>query len=401
MNVKVRALFGTAALALGASVMPPTVQALTINPIFAGSYTGQDFGIGPIVSLAGNTAIDNSIDAATQQIAKQFGNTNTTVNILYYGAQDGTGGFLGASVSGQTVYTYNQYTGALATNSAAHPLNTTLSTAVANLGSGNGASDPGNTFMAVNTTDARALGLGTGFAVPTPGFCPCDSTPQFDNMGDFVGHGGTVDGIIFLNIDQPLQYTRPMPTVSSGGVLYDARQTMEHETDEVLGIGGAGSTLNAAIADPNWMTDFFGMPSDVNLIGPLDLYRYAAPGSPSWAPNPNLDFNQFAYFSVDGGNSLIDTFNQSAMAFGDAADWGLDFSKSCPGGFGVGGSGSVQDAFSCNNEVHDVALQSPEGKALEAIGYDPLPEPMTLSLFGAGLACAAAIRRRKRTAGNA
>lgn len=394
MKVKINALLGTAAMVLGAGAAPITAQALTINPIFATSYTGVNYGIGPIVSLTGDTEVDNMIDAATQQIAKQFGGTNITVNILYYGADDGTSGFLGASVSGQTVYTYGQYTSAQEADSAAHPGNTNLATAVANLGFGNGAGDPDNTYIAANTADARALGLTTGYSVPISGFCPCNATPQFDDTGDFLGTGGTVDGIVFLNLDQPLSYTRPIPTVAEGGVLYDARQTMEHETDEVLGIGGAGSTLNAAIEDPTWQQDFYGMPGDVSLIGPMDLYRYSAPGVPSWEPNPYAE-PEFAYFSIDGGNTLIDTFNQEYMAYGDAADWGIDFAQTCPGGYGYGGSGSVQDAFSCNNEVHDVSLQSPEGKALEAIGYDPLPEPVTLSLFGAGLAGAAAIRRRK------
>lgn len=362
--------------------MTPQAQALTINPIFADSYTGPNFGF-PVVSLDGNVAAENAIVSATQLIATQYSN-NVTVNVLYYGSHDTTGGFLGASVTGQAVYSYAQYTNALMADSLSHVTNSALSTAVANLGVGNGASgDPAATFVAPTTPDARVLGLGAG---PTG-----DSTPEFGSTGTFLGGGGTVDAIVFLNLDQPLSFTRPIPSVADG-IFFDAQTVMEHETDEVLGIGGTGSTLNDLLVDPNFAPDFFGVTG--NVYGPLDLYRYAAPGVPSYVANPNIDFSQFAYFSIDGGNTFIDSFNQEAMAFGDAGDWGL--AQVCPGGFFLGGSGGVQDAFGCNNQSADVTQNSPEDLALQAIGFDRVPEPLTLSLFVAGLAGAAALRRHKK-----
>src|SRR5579871_5646754 len=83
--------------------------AVKINPIFASTYTGQDFGIGTIVSLDGNAEAQASIIAADTAISRLFTN-NVTVNILYYGAHDGTDGFLGANVTGQNIYTYADYT---------------------------------------------------------------------------------------------------------------------------------------------------------------------------------------------------------------------------------------------------------------------------------------------------
>jgi len=376
------------ALLLSAATMSSQAQALVINPIFADSYTGPDFGI-PVVSLDGNVAAENAIIRATTQIASQYSN-NMTVNILYYGSHDTTGGFLGASVSGQTVYSYAQYTDALAADALSHQTNVALATAVANLGFGNGAAgDPGATFVLPTTPDARALGLGLG--APTT-FGTGDSTPEFDSTGTFLGGGGTVDAIVFLNLDQPLSFTRPIPSLADG-IFFDAKTVMEHETDEVLGIGGAGSTLNDLLADPNFASDFFGVTG--NVFGPMDLYRYAAPGVPSYVANPSLDFSQFAYFSIDGGNSFIDSFNQEAMIFGDAADWGL--AQVCPGGFFLGGSGGVQDAFSCSNQSPDVTKNSPEDFALQAIGYNRVPEPITMSIFGAGLAGVFAMRRRQKS----
>jgi hypothetical protein len=346
-------------------------NAVKINPIFASTYTGQDFGIGTIVSLDGNAEAQASIIAADTAISRLFTN-NVTVNILYYGAHDGTDGFLGANVTGQNIYTYADYTSALAAKSVAEPGNTVLASAVANLGSGNGAGDP-LAFVAPTTAGARVLGFS-------------DGTPQFDNTGDQVA-GGTVDAIVFLNLDQPLSFTRPLPGVSTA-VVYDAQSTMEHETDEVFGVGGAGSTLNDVLQDPTFGSDVIGI-DGATLYGVDDLYRYSN-GAPSYVANPNLDFSQSAYFSIDGGKTAIDFYNQEAMAFGDAADWAL--ARNCPGG-GAGGAGFVQDAFSCSNESPDVTYGSPEYIEFEALGMST-PEPATWALALVGLFGTGGVIRR-------
>src|SRR6185437_5212790 len=138
-----------------------------------------------------------------------------TVNLLFYGSHDTANGFLSSSASGQTVYAYSQYTDALKADALAHPDNVALNIAVAYLGLGNGVAGPPNTYV-----------------VPTTG----DASPKFDSTGTYLGGGGTVDAIIFLNLDQPLSYTRPVQDVSAG-IAFDAQSTIEHEIDETLGIG--------------------------------------------------------------------------------------------------------------------------------------------------------------------
>ena len=395
MKVTLGALFGSAALVSSTLLFAAPAQAITIDPIFSSGCSNCDLPEADQVSLTTVPGATAAIEAADQQIASQFGGS-MTANVVYVGFHGGTDGFLGASVSGSTVYTYTQYVDALTADATAHPGNTILNTAVANLGSGNGAGDR-NAFISLNTTDARNLGLTTGAGTSIG---VGDQTPQFDSSGNFVGsdNGGTADAVVFLNVDQPLSFTRPIQDVSAG-VAFDAETTMEHETDEVLGIGGAGSVLNAANDDPGgYAADFFGVNGDV--FGPMDLYRYSAPGTPSFdftdAFGPGCAFlppgtcavAPSPYFSIDGGVTSIDTFNQLFPAIGgDAGDWGI-VSTLCPGDEFLGGSGDVQDAFSCNNHTADVTPGTPAFASLAAIGYNPsVPEPAAwaLMLMGVGL----------------
>jgi hypothetical protein len=415
MKLGFAALSGVAALFVGALGAAAPAQAVEINALFASTYSCSICGVANVVSLQGNASVQAAITAATQQIASQFGD-NLTTNILFYGVHGGTTGneaFLGASISGQTVYTFNQYSTALAADAAAHPQNTVLNSGAANLTNGNGAGHP---LVVVNTTDARLLGLNAGVPV-SPLFGAGDSTAQFSATGSFVGGGGVADAIVYLNLDQPFDYSRPIPGFSNPtGAIYDAESTMEHEINEVMGIGGAGSQLNDFNFDANYAHDFYGVHGP--LMGVMDLYRYQAPGVGSFDPThaeltgcpagfgfapPACNGSPSPYFSVDGGVTSIDTFNQIFPEIGgDAGDWGLSLSGLCPGGGGLGGTGDVQDAFSCNNRSPDVMAGTPSYKAFQSIGYNAVPEPAGWALMIAGFGLmGATLRRRSRAAATA
>ncbi len=142
-------------------------------------------------------------------------------------------------------------------------------------------------------------------------------------------------------------------------------QTIEHEIDEVMGLG---SILPST-------TDFQGN----NAVKPEDLFRYSAAGAISLstaAPS--------SYFSINGGNNSIATFNQ--VANNDYGDWGTS-----PGPL-------VQLAISFPNTQSDISATSPEGIALDVIGYDlsSVPEPSTLLLTAAALSAAGYGRWRRR-----
>jgi Fibronectin type III domain len=151
--------------------------------------------------------------------------------------------------------------------------------------------------------------------------------------------GGPYDGIVTLNSAESFDFNRT-PSDST----FDALQAIEHEIDEILGLG---SYLNA------------GSTSDLR---PEDLFTWSAPGA------RNLISSGSRYFSIDSGTTDIVDLNQDPN--GDFGDW-LS-SLTCPQE-----NPYVQDAFACTNQFSDVTETSPEGIALDVIGYD-LVNPASL-----------------------
>src|SRR5262249_54815690 len=107
---------------------------------------------------------------------------------------------------------------------------------------------------------------------------------------------------------------------------------------------------------------------------------YSAPGTISFTNSKSAS----SYFSIDGGVTNIVGLNQDPD--GDYGDW-------------VGSStvARVQAAFSGHHQA-DISAISPEGIALDVIGYGLVPEPSTLALGSAGtlLLAGCAWRRRLR-----
>ena len=269
-----------------------------------------------------------------------------------------------ASQSAASLYAvpYAPYTNLLAANAAVSG-NPILTTAVANLQSGNMAP-----LVVVSSAALRALG---------------DSAAQGLLGADQVRGHGTLDGVITLSTGIDFQFSRPVP---SGQI--DAQWAIAHEIDEVLGIGGAaGSILNAAFDSGQTMPPFFG-----GVIGNEDLYRYAGPNTPSLTINGQA----IAFFSIDAGRTNLARFNQDHTL--DYADW-----------FAQGPCMPlVQRATFCPGLAVDVTGDcSPEAVALQAIGYDLAlipepatalaPEPATALILLAGLGGLALLLSKKMT----
>jgi hypothetical protein len=310
-------LIALSVLAVGATAT--SARALEINDTFLPSVQPAYIG---------------AIQSASSIIAANFSNS-VTVNILF-ATSSSVGG--GQSQSAVTFSTYSDYVNLLKNNAAANPANTTLSTGIANLGSGNGGN---GTHVAATTVDMRALGV-TGASVS--GF--------FNSSGMFVPGGGqTYDGVVTLNANLSIQV---------------ATAVAMHEINEILGGGGPGSTigedLSAFVQGP--------------VYGPTDLYRYhaAAPiggGSLTNTPSYTTSPSEVSYFSIDGGQTLIAYFNQA----GGGSDYG-DFA-------GAPAPCLIQSAFICGASTDTYGPTSPEYLMMEAIGYDPAGVPGPIA--GAGL----------------
>jgi len=176
-----------------------------------------------------------------------------------------------------------------------------------------------STNISVSGANGRAIG---------------QDTPPAMFANGTLGNGGPYDGIVSLNSSVPFQFTRP-PSASN----YDAQRSIEHEMDEILGLGSR-------------------LPGGGDLQ-PQDLFSWSAPGT------RNLTSSGSRYFSINSGNTNIVGFNQDPG--GDLGDW---LSASCPQA-----NPYVQNAFGCMGQISDVTATSPEGVSLDVIGYDLVSAP--------------------------
>jgi hypothetical protein len=289
-----------------------TSPGLLIDPTFDSSILNNpnSAAIQSVINQA--IAIYQSLftDSMTVHIRFRYATTNPDGSPI-------TGDFLALSAFVYYEIPWNEYKNAL----TADARTANDSTANASL-----PGSPLSTLIRPSSAGGRAVGL---------------NTPPAMFANGSVGAGGTYDGIVTLNSTQPFQFSRPL-----AGGNYDALRTIQHEMDEVLGLG---SRLN--------------LTPTTNNLRPQDLFSWSAPGS------RNTTSDGTRYFSINSGSTNIVDFNQESDA--DFGDW---FSDVCPQA-----NPYVQNAFGCPDQFSDVTPSSPEGINLDVIGYDLAPStPGTL-----------------------
>ncbi len=339
----------------------PAWATLTIVPTFDASITGlpADNSGNPTSPTIGQ--VEGAINAAIAAIDALFINQGTVPVLFQYNA--GLGG--GASTSSAIFTTnYTQYTTRLTNDSNANPGNTTLATAVANL--------PSTAKLTTSFGAVPNISVVAPFANVILGQLTLAQSQCFNGTGAFVGGCGSLYSAV-VTVSAP---TSSASSVSNyyatpgAGLNPTAVSVAEHELNEVLGGGGAGTTLNTASS---------GNPTS---LGPTDLYRYASTGTGcttgtglSTALSWNNGSSTVACYSIDGGTTAFAQFNQAGGG-SDFADWAAP-------------SPSIQDAFVPGSPSAVYSALSPEFIMMQSIGYDTtvssVPEPAGVMLFASAL----------------
>ena len=280
----------------------PARAGLTIIPTF-----------GPrIRQMRDASAIEASIDQAIATLDSYISNP-ITVKIFFGYSSTG----LGSSLTATGNLAYSTYLSDLENNP--NP-SADDQTALASLPPGPNTGINNNSYVALSAALFTALGH------------PIKARALLAETGGF-------DSVIALNLGI-MNISRSGPQNPND---YDLESVATHEMDEALGIGGDGSALYQP-----------GNIEPANLpstgIGPLDLYRYSAPGVRSFTYDPNAT----AYFSIDGGVKRLVAFNQDGAGGADFGDW-------------ASAKPQVQDAFGTPGTAPNIGPN--ELIALDVVGY--------------------------------
>lgn len=339
--------------------LPLAVAALLCAGTALHAGLAIDATFDPSLDSAEIAAINQAISTLTSDITSP---NNLTVSIYFNSMSSGLG------ESSTTIYepTYLQYYDAYAAVATSpDQLEALHSLGTAPTGSSSDSPVPGTdnemwiTAAECRNLDITALGSCAGGVDKHD---PSGLVPSTQN--------GTFDGAIGLNTS----FTSP------GNGDYSLEAVAAHEIDEVLGIGGTGSTIGDG-------SPFSGHAGD------LDLFRFTAPGVRSYSTMQTT--SPYSYFSIDGGQTVLSYFNQTQGA--DYADWLSNCASATlctndiPNGFPV----QVQDAFGTAGA--SPVLGQNEIIAFNVIGYEIAPEPSSIALTALGLALGLAFLRRGRT----
>jgi hypothetical protein len=322
---------------------------LTINANFTTSDTSVFAGSMPIGDLPNASVVEATIEQSIAQVTSLI-STPLTLNIDFL-SDPNTG--LGASVgTGLIDLPYSTYLAFLQSEPNKSAVSTT---ALASL--------PAGPRTGINN-NATNVQLGGALL---------DAIGDAIDGNNLISSNGGFAGTVALNMSILNTSRNPYDNTK-----YDLVSTVTHEVDEILGIGGEGSTIirNGGATD----------------VGPTDLFRYSAPGVRSYSNSANVS----SYFSINGGHTALVHFNQNSG--GDYGDWGDGVT---PADGQANHPPQVQDAF--GDTTAEPNMGSNEVIALNGVGWrmsaaglqlESVPEPSTSALLFAGALLIIGVRRR-------
>lgn len=330
------------------------------------------FAAAPASAYGIQYVCDPSIGAgvcATMQttIAAEYASAFSNANAVIYVTLGGLSGAVAENTQYYNTVNYSTYYSALSENEA----DANDVTAVNSLGGSTTNPVIAGDGVAVTSALDAALGLFGAIGITT------------SDTSCLIGNAGCYNDIITMS--NSLSFYYDTGSYTSGE--YDFFTALEHETDEALGTSSciANTTGTPAIGA--------GCTNNGIGVSAADLFRYSADGTRSFlGTNGNQAEGSLAYFSIDGGMTDIANYNNT----NNGADYG-DWSTGCT---------YVQDADGCNaikgaglNILNDGGV---EIQVLDAVGYNPAPEPGTAAMFAVGAAVMTGLawwRRSWRRAG--
>jgi hypothetical protein len=318
-------------------------------------------------------------------VGGEYSNLFTNANASIYIEFNSTPNLLGGSTSGgQNFVSYTTYRAALA---AASSSDTVDGDVLANLPQTLPGAYPTGADIELTSALVQALGItttlngnfngtGTGTRIygttSTGGSC-------------VIGQNGCYNGLIELGTPADLAselsqgyYYGSTGTPASN--QYDIYSVIEHEADEILGTASCISTTTSTLTDTCTL-------NGTQSISAVDLFRYDATTGMR-AAFPTTDE---AYFSYDGGATIVGYYNHSA----NGQDY-ADFNSIDSGPFYQ--CTYVQDAEGCLGGNPRIGNDGgAEVDILDAVGYNTYaPEPGTVGLFGCGVAMMAGLNYLRR-----
>jgi hypothetical protein len=209
---------------------------------------------------------------------------------------------------------------------------------------------PYATLQTALTNDAKSANDATAVASlpgadPTPGTNFAMSNAEAKALGILAGNAAGIDG--WVGFDSTATYTFDPNNRAVPGA-FDFIGIAHHEITEIMGRYGFGQNGNGG------------------RDSPIDLFRYL---TASGARDLSAAYGTANYFSIDGGVTAINSFND--VCCGDLSDW----------------AGASVDAYNASATIGQLNPTS-AGDLIEmdVLGYDRVPEPATVALFGLALA---------------